>query len=187
MRPQKVHDKEMYAGLLSVFRAKGYEGASLGELAQAAGLKKASLYHRFPGGKKEMATAVLAYVNEWVQENLYQVLTDEEVNPQQRLDQALENISGLYGAGKKTCILRSLSMTTSMQLFGHLISAGMEKWLSAFEQVGLAFRLSPALARKYAMLSIVEVQGSLVVANGLNQSQIFTNTIQRIRDRYTKE
>ncbi|MEL6276596.1 MAG: TetR/AcrR family transcriptional regulator [Bacteroidota bacterium] len=184
MRPKKVHQEEMLAGLLSVFRTKGYEGASLGELAQAAGLKKASLYHRFPGGKKEMATAVLTYVNEWVVENLYQVLTDKELTPEQRIDQALDNINALYSAGKKTCILRSLSMTTSMQLFGHMISAGMKKWLSAFEQLGLAFHLSPAVAKQYAMLSLIEVQGSLVVTQGLNQNKIFADVLLRIRDRY---
>ena len=55
MRPQKTLDEDVLAGLTEVFQSKGYEAASLQDLARATGLKKASLYHRFPGGKKQMA------------------------------------------------------------------------------------------------------------------------------------
>ncbi|MEP1982729.1 MAG: helix-turn-helix domain-containing protein, partial [Maribacter dokdonensis] len=61
MRPQKVLDIEILTGLTKVFRSRGYEGASLKELSEATGLKKASLYHRFPNGKQEMADAVLQH------------------------------------------------------------------------------------------------------------------------------
>ncbi len=43
MRPQKVLDKEILNGLTKIFRSRGYEGASLKELSDATGLKKASL------------------------------------------------------------------------------------------------------------------------------------------------
>jgi len=55
MRPKKVLDETILKGLAEVFRSKGYEGASLKDLSEATGLKKASLYHRFPNGKSEMA------------------------------------------------------------------------------------------------------------------------------------
>ena len=59
MRPQKVQDIEIMTSLVKTFRSRGYEGSSLAELAKSTGLKKASLYHRFPKGKEEMAIAVL--------------------------------------------------------------------------------------------------------------------------------
>ena len=43
-----------------VFRAHGYEGATLSVITEATGLGKGSLYHFFPGGKEELAAAVLA-------------------------------------------------------------------------------------------------------------------------------
>ena len=55
MRPQKVQDIEIIESLVKTFRSNGYEGTSLAELAKSTGLKKASLYHRFPDGKQEMA------------------------------------------------------------------------------------------------------------------------------------
>src|SRR5437762_12723369 len=42
-----------------VFRAHGYEGATLALITEATGLGKGSLYHFFPGGKAQMAAAVL--------------------------------------------------------------------------------------------------------------------------------
>ena len=49
--------------LSDVFRSQGYEGASLTKLSEATGLQRASLYYRFPGGKQEMAEAVLAQID----------------------------------------------------------------------------------------------------------------------------
>lgn len=38
-----------------LFTAKGYAGVGLNEILKAASLPKGSLYHHFPGGKKELA------------------------------------------------------------------------------------------------------------------------------------
>ena len=58
----KVSEEEVVQKLFQVFRLKGFDGASLSDLAEATGLKKASLYHRYPGGKQEMAAAVMDFV-----------------------------------------------------------------------------------------------------------------------------
>jgi TetR/AcrR family transcriptional regulator, lmrAB and yxaGH operons repressor len=52
--------------LAEAFREHGFEGASLAHLCEATGLGKGSLYHFFPGGKDEMAAAVLADVDAWI-------------------------------------------------------------------------------------------------------------------------
>ncbi|MEO0971892.1 MAG: helix-turn-helix domain-containing protein, partial [Pseudomonadota bacterium] len=58
-RPASINDDDLLDRLSSVFREVGYEEASMALLASASGLKKASLYHRFPGGKEQMAREVL--------------------------------------------------------------------------------------------------------------------------------
>ena len=50
---------EIVDRLFVVFQDHGYEGASLADLSRATGLGKSSLYHHFPGGKEQMAEAVL--------------------------------------------------------------------------------------------------------------------------------
>lgn len=41
----------------SLFRQRGYDGVGLNEILKAADLPKGSLYHHFPGGKRELAEA----------------------------------------------------------------------------------------------------------------------------------
>ncbi|MEM8908588.1 MAG: TetR/AcrR family transcriptional regulator, partial [Bacteroidota bacterium] len=184
MRPQKVQDLEMLKGLMSVLRAKGYDGASLNDLAEAAGLKKASLYHRFPGGKKEMAAAVLNYVEEWIDQNIYRVLTDSELAADERLRITLDNIRALYDQGEAICIFRSMSMETGMELFGQQIKAGLRQWIAAFTQLGVTLGFDPPTAEAKALQTLIDIQGSLVVAKGMNTTAIFETTLQGIHKRY---
>jgi len=58
MPEYKVNQDVLLLGLLEVFRKVGYEGARLNALASAAGLKKSSLYHQFPGRKKQIANKI---------------------------------------------------------------------------------------------------------------------------------
>ena len=51
--------------LANTFRLHGFEGASLSVISAETGLGKGSLYNFFPGGKEEMARAVLDEVNTW--------------------------------------------------------------------------------------------------------------------------
>jgi AcrR family transcriptional regulator len=59
-----------------VFRAHGYEGASLTLITEATGLGKGSLYHLFPGGKEQMAAEVLADIDGWFELNIYAPLLE---------------------------------------------------------------------------------------------------------------
>jgi len=59
---------EVVERLVGVFQRCGYDGASLSELSAATGLGRSSLYHHFPGGKEEMARAVIARVGAWMRD-----------------------------------------------------------------------------------------------------------------------
>ncbi|NMH89613.1 TetR/AcrR family transcriptional regulator [Flavivirga algicola] len=187
MRPQKVLDIEILKGLTKVFRSKGYEGASLKELSEATGLKKASLYHRFPNGKQEMADAVLNHLDEWVSNNVFQSLLDDDIEPQIRLKKGLEKIRTLYNDGKETCIFRALSMQTGVELFEEQIKNGMNEWLSTFREIGTAFQLNHKEAEQKALQVLIEIQGSLIVTKGLGDISIFENALKNIEQNYINQ
>ncbi|TYA74750.1 TetR/AcrR family transcriptional regulator [Seonamhaeicola marinus] len=185
MRPQKVLEDDILVGLTQVFRARGYEGASLKELADATGLKKASLYHRFPSGKQEMAEAVLGHVSTWADQKVFKpLLNSESFPPEVRLKEALTQIKTLYNDGKNTCILRALSMEDSLYLFESHIQTGMNKWINAFTQIAEELNFSKSDAKAEAVNTLINIQGSLVVSKGLNDYSIFLNTIKNIEDKY---
>ncbi len=187
MRPQKVLDKEILASLTKVFRSKGYEGASLSDLAAASGLKKASLYHRFPGGKEEMANAVLNYLDAWVSENIFYALNNKNAIPEQRLKDGLKQIGVLYDQGNETCIFRALSMQAGLQLFEEQLKNGMKEWISALKGIGVNLGLTSKSSEENAIQTLVEIQGSLIVSRSLNNTNIFENTLQNIEKRYLKK
>ena len=54
---------DVLPALGEVFREHGFEGASLSVIGKRTGLGKGSLYHFFPGGKEEMAAAVLTEID----------------------------------------------------------------------------------------------------------------------------
>ena len=56
--------EEVITKLVPVFRRYGYEGATVSRLSEATGLKKASLYYHFQGGKEQMAEAVLGLIKQ---------------------------------------------------------------------------------------------------------------------------
>lgn len=186
MRPQKVLDIEILTGLTKVFRSKGYEGASLKELAEATGLKKASLYHRFPNGKQEMAEAVLNHIDEWVVNNVFRALADEEVPPRLRLKNGITQIAKLYNGGEETCIFRALSMKTGLDLFEKQVKNGMNEWIAVFQKLGLAFGFTASKANEYAVQTLIDIQGSLIVTRGLNNLKIFEQTLKKIENNYLK-
>lgn len=184
MRPQKVLDSEVLTALTKVFRAKGFEGASLKEIAAETGLKKASLYHRFPDGKKQMAEAVFNYVDEWVMLNIFKVLIDETLSPEKRLDEGIINIRTLYNEGTKSCIFRTLSMQVGKELFEVQIKSGMSQWIQHFQELGIAFGQSKSKAKSNAIQNLIDIQGSLVVSEGLDDLKVFEMALTNIKKRY---
>jgi AcrR family transcriptional regulator len=185
MRPQKVQDLQMLNGLMSVFRAKGYDGASLSELATATGLKKASLYHRFPGGKKDMTSAVLTYLNDWVHQNIHEVLLSDQKNREQRLSDAIQGIKDVYKDGTEICLYRSLSLDSGIDLFGNQIRDGIKQWTEAFRLFGLEIGMTETVTIDNANQTFIEVQGSLVLSKTMNSTDYFLNTLEKIKERYT--
>lgn len=184
MRPQKVQDTEIIDRLIKTFRSKGYEGASLAELAKSTGLKKASLYHRFPNGKEEMAKVVLEYIEEWVDKQVFEPLLDESKPITERLIIALNEIRNSYDGGRETCIFRALSIGQSLELFDLQIKSGMNKWVDAFRKIGISMGLSEINSQNKALTTLIKIQGSLVVTKGMNDLSIFENTLQEIKSDY---
>ena len=88
---KKVTREEVISRLLAVFRLHGYEGASMAMIAEKVGLQKASLYHLFPGGKEEMANAVLSSIGEFLEEKLLSPLRSGGT-PHERLAAMIEKV-----------------------------------------------------------------------------------------------
>ncbi len=185
LRPKKIEDKKLILNLMSVLRKKGYEGSSLNQLAEAADLNKASLYHRFPGGKKEITDAVLDFADEWVKDHIYKLVADSSVPPQDRLQEALKIISeDLYDNGHEMCLLRALSMDAGQGLFEKKIKGSMTTWIDAFTLLGIDFGYGKEEAGQKAVRVLVHIQGGLVVSESLGSVEPFKAVLKAIEQLY---
>ena len=184
MRPQKVEDQELLSRLLIVLSAKGYDGASLNELAESSGLQKASLYHRFPDGKKEITSSVLNYVSEWIKHNIYLLLTDQSISPSARLKKVIKNINSIYNNGDSICLLRSLSMDSGVEIFGKQIKESMLFWINGFTALGIDCGLTKDVAKKNAYNVLINMQGSLIVSKALGSTASFKAALKSIENMY---
>src|SRR5258707_12583600 len=98
MRPAKVTDAQLYEDLAAVFRRKGYAGTSYSDIREATGLVKASLYHRFPGGKEEMVNAILRRMDKHFVDYLL-APAFAEGNAQERAQKVDERVEAFYTCG----------------------------------------------------------------------------------------
>lgn len=176
--------KKMDEGLLldqlgKVFRRHGYEGASLSRIAEATGLKRASLYHRFPGGKEEMAEAVLNHVDEWFGSHILAPLADSG-KPASRIEEMAKRLNDFYGSGRYSCLLDSLSIGEEDGAIRQHIDKSLKAWLGALVEVARESGLKPSLAKERAEAALIGIQGSLVLSRATGETKPFLRVLKNL-------
>jgi AcrR family transcriptional regulator len=179
MARPKVSDKDLIEALADVFRTYGYEGTSLSRISEATGLEKASLYHRFPGGKDDMVAAVVIHLNRWFQDKVFTPL-ERSGEPAERVRFVAERLREFYGDGKKSCALNTLSLPGGSPALHEALRGALTAWLHAFMGIARDAGLPAREARRRAEQAITEIQGSLVLARVLDDCRPFRCTIARL-------
>jgi AcrR family transcriptional regulator len=171
---------EVLDRLLSAFRDKGYEGASLAELSAATGLVRSSLYHHFPGGKEDMAEQVLAHLDRQLATDLFQPLRSAGT-PAAKLRAMLDTIDAFYEGGRKACLLERLCASVDRTRFRRPLRRAFTAWMEAVRALCLEAGLPKAVARARAEDLVVRVEGALVVCAGTDDYGVFARTMTALR------
>jgi AcrR family transcriptional regulator len=181
-RPQSVEDPVVMERLSRVFRDVGYEGASLALLAEATGLQKASLYHRFPGGKRQMAEEVLASALTWYEANILAPLRSD-LPPAVRVAQVVKHLDGFYCGGKQACLLNMLaSPRAEPGPFAAAIRGAFEALVLSFAGLARDAGHDAKAAKLRAERAVMLLQGSLVMSRGLGSSKPFKTFLAGLSD-----
>ena len=179
MPAAKVTDTQLLDRLADVFRRYGYEGASLSRIAEATGLQRASLYHRYPGGKEDMAQAVMGQVDErfggYVLASLF-----EQGDPMDRAKQLAKRLSEAYDGGSKSCLLDALSRNDAPDGLRDHVDATFRVWLDGMTRLARDAGATPAQARRRAEDAMVAVQGGLVVARASGDPKPFARALREL-------
>ena len=181
-RKAQVDDETLIKKLTQVFRDHGYEGASLTILAKATGLKKASLYHRFPGGKEQMALEVLGSAGMWVEENIVNPLNSNKT-PEKKIKYLAKKLDEFYIGGKGACLLNMLSSPDiNSGPFSNHIKEAFHIWIKSLTDVLIESGMDPKESRRKAEETIAMMQGTLVMSRGLNDTKPFRNFLKTLPD-----
>jgi TetR/AcrR family transcriptional repressor of lmrAB and yxaGH operons len=176
----KVTHDDIISRLMDVFRTVGYDGATLSKLSKATGLQRASLYHRFPGGKREMAQAVLAQAEAWLDAHVLTPLAGPGTPPA-RLEQMAQALDAFYMQGSSSCLLDALSLGEGGEQFRDHIQAAFTRWIDALSALVIEHTGCPTVeAQRRSEDAVLSIQGALVLARGTGKTEPFQRVLNNL-------
>ena len=166
--------------LVTVFKTRGYEGATLSQLAEATGLGKASLYHHFPGGKAEMAAVLLRQAVARLEKSAFSRLAKSSPAPV-RLGQFVDGFSAYTDHGESQCLVAILAQGSAREIHGDSIARQFQDWSTALTSVFEETGQKPRRAQRQAATLLAGLYGALLTAQLLGDPKHFRRGIKRIK------
>ena len=147
----------------ALFRAKGYAGASIDDIAQACGVTKGSLYHHFDG-KEALALAAMQRVHRHFADHIFSLIVSADWPGIVELAAFNRAVEDFFGRHPQGCLLANLSLEAGAAagLFEAPIRAYFADWRACYARV-LAGRVPPDQAREMAEDWLAIVQGCLLM------------------------
>ncbi|WP_341898616.1 TetR/AcrR family transcriptional regulator [Ferrovibrio terrae] len=173
---------DLIARLGDVFREHGFEGASLSAITAATGLGKGSLYNHFPGGKDEMATAVLAHVDAWFEHEVYAPLRDtgrDAEDPRQAIAAMFAAVDTYFRGGGRICLVGAFALDATRDRFAAAVQDYFVRWIAAL--AACLRRGGVKHARALAETIVAGIQGALVLSRALNDTAAFGRQLRQLQ------
>jgi AcrR family transcriptional regulator len=171
--------------LAEVFREHGYEGASLSLISKATGLGKGSLYHFFPGGKEEMAEAVLSEIDLWFDNHVFAPL-QKASRPEDAITAMFDSVDTYFRSGRRVCLVGALALGDTRDRFAREVRSYFSRWVDALAGALRRSERNPALAKALAEEVVAGIQGAIILARALDDPRAFSRALTRMRVRVGK-
>lgn len=176
-----VFEKQDVIPLLGeVFRALGYDGASMSAITARTGLSKSSLYHFFPNGKEEMAAAVLAHVDGWFIPQIFEPLERDE--PAAAIGAMWAATDAYFRSGRRICLMGAFALDETRDKFAEAIKTYFDRWISALAAALRRAGLPPVEARGLAEATVGGIQGALTLARAVDDDAVFGRLLGHLED-----
>lgn len=168
---------------LLLFRQRGFHGVAVSDVLVAAGAPKGCLYHHFPGGKEQMAVAVI----EAVAAQVVQLLAAE---PAITTAGALSRFGGRLQRWmqhtSRTPSPSACALLASFAAVGDTAPAVAAAAETAYRRIAqvlaqrlLADGLDERQARRTALLAIATIEGGGLVSQALGDPSLFAAALER--------
>jgi TetR/AcrR family transcriptional regulator, lmrAB and yxaGH operons repressor len=181
MPAPKIDKAQAIAAIAELFREHGYHGTSYAQIIKASGLGKGSLYNYFPGGKEDIAKAVLKQINCWFEENIFAPL-DTNHDPEKVLGAMFVTVDTYFASGQRICLLGSFALYDAKEPFSSEIKSYFQRWIKALSTYLQKQGLSEKESRNLAYSAMVTIQGGLVMAQAIDDTNIFRQAISEAKN-----
>jgi TetR/AcrR family transcriptional regulator, lmrAB and yxaGH operons repressor len=179
--------KDLYIPcLLQLLRQHGYDGATLAKISEATGLGKASLYHHFPGGKEEMVSTVLDFLERWSEQHLLQALHSQGDAPT-RMQRMCDQLISLYEGGQQPCLFAVLLLGSAREIFHNKVQILLHTWIQTMATVLMEAGLEEAEALERSEDAAIAIQGALIVSQGLKDPGPFQRVVKQLPQRLCRD
>jgi AcrR family transcriptional regulator len=169
--------------IAEAFRQHGYQGTSMSILQEASGLGRGSLYNFFPGGKDEMAVAVLEDIDAWFLHEVFQPLGDAgDAGSQHALagvTTMLDTVERYFQSGQRVCLPGAFALGQERDRFADRVQGYFADWTA-----GLTRTLSIAgvyAAPETALRILAAIQGAIVLTRALHDPTAFRTVLDGAR------
>lgn len=166
--------------LAEVFRKHGYGSSSLSLISEATGLGKGSLYHFFPGGKEEMAAAVLAEIAHWFETKVFTSL-DDATEPARAITAMFDEVERYFHSGRRICLVGALALDDTRDRFSTQVRGYFGRWVSALTSALARSGRDRAQAAALAEEAVAGIQGAIVLARALDDPGVFGRSVAKLR------
>lgn len=173
---------EILPQLAEVFRAHGYEGATLALISEATGLGKGSLYHFFPGGKQQMAAEVLNDIDAWFEVNVFLPLRTGN-DPARAIADMIEAVTSYFRSGGRVCLVGIVALGAARDSFESEVHEYFARWGEALASALRRLGDSPATARRKSDDALLVIQGALVLARARHDTKVFVRAMSDLKSR----
>jgi len=179
---RSVYQREDVLPLVAgVFRELGYDGTSISRITEMTGLGKGSLYHFFPGGKEEMAAAVLAEVDSWFTLNIFTPLHEQAAAS--AIPAMWQAVESYFHSGQRICLLGAFALDETRDRFASTISRYFSRWIEALTAALIRNGQQAASARENAQDAVLGIQGAITLSRAMNDPALFTAALVRLSQR----
>lgn len=166
--------------LYQLFRVRGFEGVSIGDVSKATGLGRSSLYHHFSGGKDDMALAVAQSARAWLQEHVV-APTGADGDRTARIDRMIAGVDSLFSSGSAPCLIAAMTMPGAPDAVRAELGAALKDWIDAVRGALIATGADAGAAAAAALATVSRIEGALMVARAIGDRTVFAAELAEAR------
>lgn len=168
------------AKLVDIFYEHGFDGTSLSIISERTGLQRASLYHHFPGGKEEMAKAVIETSDRWGEEFIGNLVMDNSIPPKARLEQMMKNLDELHWRPQQLSPSNAFVIGGASEQFSKHVQWHYHTCVWMMTELMVACGIPQEIAKRRAWEQRILWEGGLVCSRVLGDMSLFRGLMQRM-------